>query len=147
MTESARQAAARVTAATLTLLAREMEGLPPPYRLWSEPLRADEIREVALEVAAGKAAGIWVEEHHPARGLAIVRPMALESALLGMGSLRLTGPWMVEYDPLERRLAAKIIAAKTKSLPAAGAKKFLSVKTWEDSAVIRGFVDEGFQVA
>jgi ribosomal protein S18 acetylase RimI-like enzyme len=147
VTEGARQAAARVTAATLTLLSREMERQPPPFKLWSEPLSGPEIRDVALAVAAGEAAALWVEEHHPARGLSIVRPMGLESALLGFGSLRLTGPWMVESDPAERRLGARAIAAKAKAMPANGPKKFLSVKTWEDPAAIGGFLDEGFQVA
>ena len=147
MTESGRQAAARVTAATLTLLAREMERQPPPFSMWSEPLNGVEIKDVALAVAEGKAAALWVEEHHPARGLAIVRPMALESALLGASSLRLSGPWMVECDPEERRLAARIIASKLAAMPTKERKKFLSVKTWEDPAVIGGFLDEGFQMA
>jgi GNAT superfamily N-acetyltransferase len=133
-------------AATLTLLAREMDRQPPPYRLWSEPLAASEIRDAALAVAAGEAAALWVEEAHPARGLAIIRPLALESSLLGLGSLRISGPWLVEPEPNERRLAARTIAAKAKAMAPAG-RKFLSVKTWEDPAVIRGFMDEGFEMA
>jgi ribosomal protein S18 acetylase RimI-like enzyme len=135
-----------VVAATLTLLAREMERQPPPFRLWSEPLAASEIREAALAVASGEAGALWVEEAHPARGLAIIRPMALESALLGLDSLRVTGPWLVEPDPAERRRAARAVAAKARRLPSKG-RKFLSVKTWEDPAILRGFFDEGFEVA
>lgn len=147
MMDIGRQASARVTAATLTLLAREMERQPPPFRLWSEPLSASEIRDAALAVAYGEASALWVEESHPARGLAIIRPMLLESALLGFESLRVSGPWMVEADSCERRLAGRIIAAKAKSMPVKSGKKFLSVKTWEDPSIIRGFLDEGFEVA
>jgi ribosomal protein S18 acetylase RimI-like enzyme len=134
-------------AATLTLLAREMGRQGPPFRLWSEPLAAPEIRDAALQVAAGEAAALWVDDSHPARGLAVIRPLALEGDLLGMMSLRISGPWMVEPDPAERRQAARSIALKAKNLAPQGVRRFLSVKTWQDPAILRGFLDEGFEVA
>ncbi|MDR1656499.1 MAG: GNAT family N-acetyltransferase [Deltaproteobacteria bacterium] len=147
MSETGRQAAARVLAATLTLLAREMERLAPPFSLWAESLEADEIKQTAMSVAAGEAAVLWVDESHPARGLAIIRVMPLESAILGEGSLRIVGPWLVEPDPVERRQSARTIAVKARELSLKGGSKFVIVKTWHDPAILRGFIDEGFQVA
>jgi GNAT superfamily N-acetyltransferase len=147
MSEAARQATARVLAATLTLLAREMETLPAPFSLWNSPLSAKQIKEAALSVANGEAVVLWVDDSHPARGLAVCRSQAVETALLGKLSLRLSGPWLVEPDPQERFQSTKIIAAKAKELAKVGTQVFLSIKTWHDPAIIRGLSAEGFQVA
>ncbi|MDR2443651.1 MAG: GNAT family N-acetyltransferase [Deltaproteobacteria bacterium] len=145
MSETGLQAAARVLAATLTLLARETQRLSPPFSLWSEPLEAEQIKQTALKVAAGEAAVLWVDEAHPARGLAVVGVMPLESSILGAGSLRIYGPWLVEPEANDRRHCARTIATKAKKL--VGTNGFLSIKTWQDPAIIMGFMDEGFQIA
>jgi ribosomal protein S18 acetylase RimI-like enzyme len=141
------QAAARVLAATMTLLARERQRLPAPFSLWAEPPSPSEIVEAARAVAADEASVLWVDDVHPARGLMLVRPQPLEGELLGSVSLRLQGPYMVETDPAERGRLAAVLARKAVGLARAGSAGFLSVKTSQDAAVLRGLMSEGFQLA
>jgi ribosomal protein S18 acetylase RimI-like enzyme len=142
-----RHAAAKVMAATMTLMAREMGVQAPPARLWMPALTATEIREAAQAVITGQAAVLWVDESHPAQGLAVLRAQPLESRLMGVGSLRLSGPWMVEPDPALRYKNARVVALKAKGLARQSDSHFLSVKTWHDPSVLRGLIDEGFQLA
>jgi ribosomal protein S18 acetylase RimI-like enzyme len=144
---SARQSAARVLAATLTLLVREMENLPSPLSLWNSPLTTKQIKEAALCIVNGEAVVLWVDESHPAYGVALCSSQPLESSILKKGSLRLSGPWIVEPDSAERFQRTRILAAKAKELAKNGGHSFLSIKTWHDPAIIRGLVDEGFQIA
>ncbi|MDR3135231.1 MAG: hypothetical protein LBU69_03965, partial [Deltaproteobacteria bacterium] len=82
MSEAGRHAAAKVLAATMTLMAREMEGLSPPLSLWMPPIKAGDIKGAAQEVISGEAVPLWVDDSHPAMGLAICRSRPLETALL-----------------------------------------------------------------
>jgi ribosomal protein S18 acetylase RimI-like enzyme len=54
---------------------------------------------------------------------------------------------MVEPDGSLRCRNARTIAAKGKELAKKAGGRFLSIKTWHDPSVIRGLIDEGFQVA
>ncbi|MDR0356167.1 MAG: GNAT family N-acetyltransferase [Deltaproteobacteria bacterium] len=148
MTENARnKATAKVLAGTLTLMARELEGLTPPLNLWTGTLTAPYIKETALAVSYGESAVLWVNDSYPSQGLMLCRPQQLESDLLGAGSLRLTGPWMVDLEPASRWAKAKSLAAKAKVLAEQSRCRFLSIKTWHDPAVLRGLIDGGFQLA
>ncbi|MDR0621435.1 MAG: GNAT family N-acetyltransferase [Deltaproteobacteria bacterium] len=142
-----RHASAKVLAATLTLMAREMGRLTGPLRLWMPDLTATAIKEAAQAVISGQAAVLWVDDSHPAMGLAVCRIQPLESTLMGQGSLRLSGPWMVEPDGATRYANARIVAAKAKEVAKKSQGHFLSIKTWHDPAILRAFIDEGFQLA
>jgi ribosomal protein S18 acetylase RimI-like enzyme len=66
---------------------------------------------------------------------------------MGYGSLRLSGPWLVEAEPSNRYQSTRAIAGKAKEMAKTTNSKFVSIKTWHDPAILRGFIDEGFQVA
>ncbi|MDR1052184.1 MAG: GNAT family N-acetyltransferase [Deltaproteobacteria bacterium] len=145
--EAARMAEAKVLAATLTLMGRELAGQAPPLSLWTGLPNAADVRETALAVAAGRAEVLWAEDSHPAQGLMLSRPQDLEAALLGRCSRRLSGPWMVEPDAELRYKKTRTLAKKAADSVRGRGGGFLSVKTWHDPAVLRGFADEGFQLA
>lgn len=147
MTGGGRHAEAKVLAATLTLMAREMGRLGPPESLWLPELTASAVRESAQAVVSGQAAVLWVDDSHPAQGLAVCRTQPLETALMGQGSLRLSGPWLVEPEPGARYQSSRILARKAKELAGRSEGRFLSIKTWHDPAILRGLIDEGFQLA
>jgi GNAT superfamily N-acetyltransferase len=141
------QAAARILAATLTLLSREQRRLPPPFSLWTEALEPADIMAAARAVADDQAEALWVDDAHPARGLLLMRPQPLEAAILGTPSLRLQGPYLVEPDPAERARCSSILAAKAVESAEAQGAAFLSLKTAQDPAVLRGFLEKGFRLA
>jgi hypothetical protein len=132
-------------AGTLTLLAREEETLPSPFALWNSPLKAQDIKTLALKVAQGLARVVWVEDSYPARGLLIIEDQGLEQVILGRRALRLNGPWLMDLDPQERQRRSQILAQK-----AADTEKgpvFLAIKTVHDPAIMRGFAAAGYQIA
>jgi GNAT superfamily N-acetyltransferase len=141
------EGSARILAATLTLIARERRTMAPPYSLWDPDLSAREIKDLALEVANGKALVLWVEDGHPARGLIILRERELESELLGYGSVMLKGPYLVDPDPKSRQKTTSLLVKKAMELAGAYKAGFLSAKTTHDPAVLRGFLEEGFSMA
>jgi GNAT superfamily N-acetyltransferase len=145
VTEAKRQASARILAATLTLLAREEEGLPSPFSLWNRPLKPAEVKEAALKVAGGLASVVWVDEGYPARGLLIRHDQPLESIILGYPAARLLGPWLLEPDQAERQRKTALLAQKAKDL--SPGPVFLAARTCQDPAIVRGFGQVGFQVA
>ncbi|MDR2302261.1 MAG: GNAT family N-acetyltransferase [Deltaproteobacteria bacterium] len=147
MSEVSRQASAKVLAATMTLMAREMGALTPPLSLWMPQPTAIDIKDAAQAVISGQAVVLWVDDSHPAMGLAVCQTQPLESLLLGQGSLRLIGPYMVEPDSLQRYQNTKILAAKAKEVAKISQGQFLSIKTWHDGAILRALIDEGFQMA
>ncbi|MDR1164778.1 MAG: GNAT family N-acetyltransferase [Deltaproteobacteria bacterium] len=141
------EAAARILAATLTLISREQKTLPPPFSLWTPPMGAKEIKEAALAVASGGAQVIWVEESHPARGLALLQRQEIESELLGGGAGRLKGPFLVDPEASSRQEKTFSLATKAKWLAKGLSYRFLSVKSVHDPAIIRGYNEAGFQAA
>jgi GNAT superfamily N-acetyltransferase len=141
------EGAARILAATLTLIARERRTMAPPYCLWDPDLSAKEIKDLALEVANGKALVIWVDNYHPARGLIILRERELESELLGYGSFMLKGPFLVDPDPKSRQKTTSLLVKKAIIIAGGYKAGFLSAKTTHDPAVLRGFLEEGFSMA
>ncbi|MDR0550065.1 MAG: GNAT family N-acetyltransferase [Deltaproteobacteria bacterium] len=145
MTLANREAAARILAATLTLLAREEESLPAPFALWRRPLKAGNIKDVAVKVAEGLASVVWVDDGYPARGLLIRQDQPLESVILGYRSSRLLGPWLFEPDQAERQRKTAALAQKALALSAG--PEFMALKTSHDPAIIRGFNEAGFVVA
>ncbi|MDR2612330.1 MAG: GNAT family N-acetyltransferase [Deltaproteobacteria bacterium] len=144
---SRREASARILAATLTLISREQRTLPPPYSLWTPRLDAVDVREVSMLVADGKAQVVWADESHPARGLLLYRARELETELLGHGSAMLQGPFLVEPDPDGRQERTGLMAARALEIARGRGDRFLSVKTYHDPAVLRGYSDAGFRVA
>jgi ribosomal protein S18 acetylase RimI-like enzyme len=110
-------------------------------------MTAAAIKLTAMELISGQAEVIWCDDSYPGQGLIICRPQNLEAALLGTGSLRLSGPWMVEPDQNLRYKKARTLAQRAKVLAQQKGSRFLSIKTWHDPAIIRGFCDEGFQLA
>jgi ribosomal protein S18 acetylase RimI-like enzyme len=54
---------------------------------------------------------------------------------------------MVEPDPQVRHQNSKVIALKAKEIAKKSDSQFLSIKTWHDPFILRGFIDEGFQMA
>jgi ribosomal protein S18 acetylase RimI-like enzyme len=129
------------------LLSRELESLPAPFSLWHPRLRAKDIKEAALKVAGGQALAIWVDESHPAMGLALYQPQLLESQLLGYGAGRLFGPYLVDPVDAQRQERGRILAHKAMEKARGFGTRFLSIKTGQDPAVIRGLCAAGFQVA
>ncbi|MDR3154917.1 MAG: GNAT family N-acetyltransferase [Deltaproteobacteria bacterium] len=141
------EASARILAATLTLLSREQRELPPPHSLWTPHLDSAQVREASMLVAEGKAQVIWADESHPARGLTLYRERLLETELLGYGSAMLQGPFLVDPEADGRQRKTRDMAAKALSAAAVKGARFLSVKTYHDPAVLRGFSDAGFRLA
>jgi ribosomal protein S18 acetylase RimI-like enzyme len=141
------EATARTLAATLTLVSREQKGLPPPFSLWYPEMGAKEIKDLALEVAFDRSKVIWADDSHPARGLLIFHPQELESALLGHGSARLKGPFVVELDHAQRQRVALSLANRAKALARRDGFAFLSAKLPQDPSLVRGFGEAGFFVA
>jgi ribosomal protein S18 acetylase RimI-like enzyme len=141
------EGSARILAATLTLIARERRTMSPPHSLWNPDLSAREIKDLALEVANGKALVIWVDDSHPARGLLVMRERELETELLGYGSVMLKGPYLVDPDPVSRQKTTSLLVKKAKGLASSLKASFLSAKTTHDPAVLRGFLEEGFTMA
>jgi GNAT superfamily N-acetyltransferase len=131
----------------MTLMAREMSALTPPLSLWMPQPTALEIKEAAQAVISGQAVVLWVNDSHPAMGLAVCQTQPLESLLLNQASLRLSGPWMVEPEAALRYKNSKIIAVKAKEVAKNSGGQFLTIKTWHDSAILRALIDEGFQLS
>jgi GNAT superfamily N-acetyltransferase len=138
---------ARILAATLTLIAREYKTLAPPFSLWNPILKGKEIKDIALEVANGKSQAVWVEETHPVMGLLVMRKRELESELLGYASAQLKGPYLVDPDPISRQKKTVTLLTKAKEVAKALSYGFISVKSTQDPAIIRGFIEEGFTIA
>ncbi|MDR1083414.1 MAG: GNAT family N-acetyltransferase [Deltaproteobacteria bacterium] len=145
MTEAKRQASARILAGTLTLLAREEEGLPSPFALWNSPLTPGFIKEAALKVASGLAGAVWADDSYPARGLLLRQEQALETLILGQKSVRLAGPWLMDPEPADRQRRTAHLARKAADQEQGPV--FMAIKTVHDPAIIRGFAEAGFQVA
>ncbi|MDR1036253.1 MAG: GNAT family N-acetyltransferase [Deltaproteobacteria bacterium] len=141
------EAAARIIAATLTLISREQSALPPPYSLWTPRMDPGQVREASMLVADGKAQVVWADDSHPARGLLLYRSRIMETRLLGYGSAVLQGPFLVDPDPEARQRKTGYMAEKALEIARARKVRFVSVKTSHDPAVLRGFVDAGFLVA
>lgn len=139
--------AARIVAGTLTLLAREIRQLGPPVDLWTPPLSPEFIRQTAAEVSEGRSLPLWVQERHPARGLAIYSPSPWESEFFGFGCARLRGPYMVVEDQLERQSRVSCLARQAVELGRRQGQGMLVVKTAHDPAFLRGFLAEGFVLA
>ena len=138
---------ARIVAGTLTLLSREIREVGPPVDLWSPPIYPEFIREVAARVSRGEAEALWVEERHPARGLAVFRPAPWESDFFGFACARLLGPFMVVEDQNDREARVAGLARQTLELARSRGVKMVTAKTFHDPAVLRGFLSEGFVLA
>ncbi len=139
--------AARIVAGTLTLLSREIREVGPPANLWSPGLYPDLIRDVAARVGRGEAAPLWVEERHPARGLAVYAPSAWESEFFGYGCARLLGPFLVVEDQGDREARVRHLARQAVGLARTRGHRLVTAKTFHDPAVLRGFLAEGFILA
>lgn len=138
---------ARIVAGTLTLLSREIREVGKPVDLWNPPLYPDFIRAAAAEVSRGEAEALWVEERHPAKGLAIFRLSSWESDFFGFNCARLLGPFMVVEDQGDREARVASLARQTAGLARGKKVKLVTIKTFHDPAVLRGFLAEGFVLA
>ncbi|MDR1921084.1 MAG: GNAT family N-acetyltransferase [Candidatus Adiutrix sp.] len=138
---------ARIVAGALALLAREIREVGPPVDLWSPSLPPGFISEVAARVGRGEAAPLWVEERHPARGLAIYSPSPWESEFFGFGTARLLGPFMVAERQRDRENRVRKLARLAIDRALAGQARLITLKTFHDPAVLRGFLGEGFIMA
>ncbi len=139
--------AARIVAGTLTLLAREIRETGPPVDLWSPALTPDFIRDAAAMVGRGAALPLWVDERHPARGLAIYHRSDWESEFLGFEAARLLGPFMVAEDQADREARTRRLAALAAGQGRLSGHRLITVKTCHDPAVLRGFLAESFVLA
>ncbi|MDL2227180.1 GNAT family N-acetyltransferase, partial [Deltaproteobacteria bacterium OttesenSCG-928-M10] len=139
--------AARIVAGTLTLLSREIREVGHPVDLWSPELSPEMIRETAARVGRGEALPLWVDERHPARGLAVYAPSPWESDFFGFGCTRLLGPFMVAEDQLDRENRVRSLARQAVELGWRRDQRLLTVKTIHDPAFLRGFLAEGFALA
>ncbi len=139
--------AARIVAGTLTLLSREIREVGRPVDLWNPTLDPEFIRDLAARVGRGEAAPVWVEERHPARGLAVYLPSPWESDFFGFGCARLLGPFMVVEDQREREERVRKLARQAVALAEAQDRRLITVKTFHDPAVLRGFLAENFVLA
>ena len=139
--------AARIVAGTLTLLSREIQEVGPPASFWNPPLYPDFIRETAVRVGRGEAVPLWVEERHPARGLAVYARSAWESDFFGYGCARLAGPFLVVEDQVDREARVRRLARLAIEEARAESSRLITVKTYHDPAVLRGFLAEGFILA
>jgi ribosomal protein S18 acetylase RimI-like enzyme len=54
---------------------------------------------------------------------------------------------MVEPEPTVRYQNTRVIVSKAKELAKKSDSGFLTIKTWHDTAILRGLIDEGFQMA
>ncbi|MDR2339816.1 MAG: GNAT family N-acetyltransferase [Deltaproteobacteria bacterium] len=147
MTRQHNEATARILAATLTLVSREQKGMQPPFSLWYPELAPKDIRDLALDVAFDRSKVLWADDSHPARGLLIFHPQALEGSILGHGSARLKGPYVVDPDQASRQRVAQSLAGKGKALARREGMSFLSAKLPQDPALVRGFCAVGFEFA
>lgn len=138
---------ARIVAGTLTLLSREIHQVGRPVTLWSPEIEPEFIRETAAKVAAGKALPLWVEERHPARGLAVYIGSPWESEILGLPCGRLAGPFMVVEDQIDRENRVRKLARLAIEQGKLAGHKMIISKTIHDPAVLRGFLAEGFVLA
>ena len=139
--------AARIVAGTLTLLAREIHEVGPPVNLWSPEISPGFIRETAARVGRGEAYPLWVEERHPARGLAIYAPSPWESDFFGFGCARLLGPFLVVEDQRDRQERVRKLARLAIMTGRTADHRMITVKTCHDPAVLRGFLEEKFVLA
>lgn len=139
--------AARIVAGTLTLLSREIREVGRPVDLWSPPIYPEFIRDIAAEVSRGEADALWVEDRHPARGLAVFRPSPWESNFFGFTCARLLGPFMVVEDQRDREARVASLARQAAGLGLSRNIKLITIKTFHDPAVLRGFLSEGFVLA
>jgi ribosomal protein S18 acetylase RimI-like enzyme len=139
--------AARIVAGTLTLLSREIREVGPPVDRWSPGLSPDFIRDAAAMVGRGDARPLWVDERHPARGLAIYHRSAWESEFLGFEAARLLGPFMVVEDQADREARVRHLAALAAGQGRLSGHRLITAKTLHDPAVLRGFLGEGFVLA
>lgn len=139
--------AARIVAGTLTLLAREIHEVGPPVDLWSPEIGPGFIRETAAKVGRGEAYPLWVEERHPARGLAVYAPSPWESDFFGFGCARLLGPFLVVEDQREREERVRKLARLAVMTGRTADHRMITVKTFHDPAVLRGFLAENFVLA
>lgn len=139
--------AARIVAGTLTLLAREIQEVGPPVSLWSPALSPEFIRSVAARVNRGLARPLWVEERHPARGLAVYASSPWESEVFGFGCARLMGPFMVAEDQLDRENRVRGLARQAVDQARREGASLITIKTFHDPAALRGFLAEDFVVA
>lgn len=138
---------ARIVAGTLTLLAREIHEVGPPASLWSPALSPDFIRETAARVGRGEARPLWVEERHPARGLAIYMPSPWECDFFGFGCARLLGPFMVVEDQRDRENRVRKLARLAIDQGRRDQASLITLKTFHDPAILRGFLAENFVLA
>ena len=139
--------AARIVAGTLTLLAREIHEVGPPVDLWSPEIGPGFIRETAARVGRGEAYPLWVEERHPARGLAVYAPSSWESDFFGFGCARLLGPFLVVEDQRDREERVRRLARLAVMTARAADHRLITAKTFHDPAVLRGFMAESFVLA
>jgi GNAT superfamily N-acetyltransferase len=139
--------AARIVAGTLTLLSREIRETGRPVDLWSPPLYPDYIRELAIQVGRGEALPLWVEERHPARGLAVFADSPWESDFLAYRCARLMGPFMVVEDQRDREGRVRRLASLAIEQGRAQGCRLMTLKTFHDPAGLRGFLAEGFILA
>lgn len=139
--------AARIVAGTLTLLAREIRETGPPVDLWSPALTPDFIRDAAAMVGRGAALPLWVDERHPARGLALYHRSDWESEFLGFEAARLQGPFLVVEDQADRETRTRRLANLAAGQGRLRNHRLLTVKTFHDPAVLRGFLAENFVLA
>ncbi|MDR2945354.1 MAG: GNAT family N-acetyltransferase [Candidatus Adiutrix sp.] len=139
--------AARIVAGTLTLLAREIHEVGPPVDLWNPELGPGFIRDTAARVGRGEAHPLWVEERHPARGLVIYAPSPWESDFFGFGCARLLGPFLVVEDQRDREERVRKLARLSVAAGRTADHRLITVKTFHDPAVLRGFLAEGFELA
>lgn len=136
--------AARIVAGTLTLLAREIHEVGPPVDLWSPGISPGFIRDTAAKVGRGEAYPLWVEERHPARGLAVYAPSPWESDFFGFGCARLLGPFLVVEDQRDREERTRKLARLAVMTGRSADHRLITIKTFHDPAVLRGFLAEGF---
>lgn len=139
--------AARIVAGTLTLLSREIHEVGPPASLWSPALSTEFIRETAARVSRGEALPLWVEERHPARGLAVYVPSPWESDFFGFGCAGLLGPFMVVEDQRDRENRVRKLARLAIEQGRREQRSLIALKTFHDPAVLRGFLAENFILA
>lgn len=134
-------------AGTLTLLSREIQEVGHPVNLWSPELPPALIRDMAAKVGRGEAQALWVDERHPARGLLIYTPSPWESQQFGWGCARLMGPFLVVEDQKDREDRVRKLARQAIAASQASGHNFITVKTFHDPAILRGFLAENFVMA
>jgi Acetyltransferases len=139
--------AARIVAGTLTLLSREIQEVGPPASLWSPALSPDFIRETAARVSRGEARPLWVEERHPARGLAVYASSPWECDFFGFSCARLSGPYMVVEDQRDRENRVRKLARLAIDQGRRDQVSLITLKTFHDPAILRGFLAENFILA